>query len=99
MSGSPSQLNDPSLSIWLHSPSSGSLQLARWLAGWLVRVEAAWYIMYPGQVDEAFGGQKAGAVTRTATFLIVLWMYLFERMRAAGEDDKEKASKRRLGGD
>eukprot|EP01043_Picozoa_sp_COSAG02_P027265 COSAG02_NODE_1600_length_11742_cov_33.722838_9_plen_106_part_00 len=55
--------------------------------------------MYPGQVDAALGGQKAGAVARTGTFLIVLWIFLFERMRAAEDKEKvrEKAQEPGLG--
>lgn len=45
--------------------------------------------MYPDQVNEAFGGKKQGAVARTTTFLVVFWIYLFERMRTGAAEEKE----------
>ena len=51
---------------------------------------AACYIMYPAQVDEVFGGKKQGAAVRTATFIVVLWIYCFEKMRASAATEEEK---------
>jgi hypothetical protein len=40
-----------------------------------------------------FGGPKQGAIARTSTFLVVLWIFCFERMaRGAAEADAADAA-------
>ena len=51
----------------------------------------AYHFLSPGSVDEYCGGKVPGAIVRATTFLIVFWIFLFERWRNSADHDAHTA--------